>query len=120
MSFKEFNVTAVAGGHSKKEGKQTLRAGRARVSFSALKLRSSTLWTAGLAFCVLQLFSAQMNSGLTGHTGAFYSHLEKQGHDTRSGWSVELSGRITNKRSMEGKKKKPLKNNVTNPEENNS
>lgn len=71
MSFKEFNVTAVAGGHSKKEGKQTLHAGRARVSYSALKLRSSTLWTAGLAFCVLQLFSAQMNSGLTGHTEPF-------------------------------------------------
>lgn len=35
MSFKEFNVTSVAGGHSVEEGKQTPRAGRARVSYSA-------------------------------------------------------------------------------------
>lgn len=53
MSFKEFNVTVIAGGHSVEEGKQTLHAGRARVSYAELKLRSSTLSTAGLAFCVL-------------------------------------------------------------------
>lgn len=111
MSSKEFNVTAVAGGHSVEEDKQTLHAGRARASYSALKLRSSTLWTAFfLAFSVLRRFSAQMNSGLTGHTGAFYSHLEKQGHgQTRdlAGWS---GGRtITNERSV--KEKKTRKNN---------
>lgn len=89
MSSKEFNMTAVAGGHSVEEGKQTLHAGRARVSYSALKLRSSTLWTAALAFSVLHLFSAQMNGGLTGHTGAFYSHLEKQGHEQ----TRDLAGR---------------------------
>lgn len=112
MSSKEFNVTAVAGGHSVEEDKQTLHAGRARASYSALKLRSSTLWTAFffLAFSVLRRFSAQMNSGLSGHTGAFYSHLEKQGHGQTRDLAGRSAGRtITNERSVKEKKKNTKK-----------
>lgn len=88
------------------EGKQTLQAGRARGSCSALKLRSSTLWTAGLAFCMQQPFSAQMNSGPA--SLLFPLRKTRTWTDTRFGWSVESSGRtITNKRSVVRRRKKP-------------
>lgn len=90
------------------EGKQTLHAGRARVSYSELKLCSGTLWTAGLAFCELELFSAQMNVGWRATQEPLTPTYKNKDMDRyKSGWSVESSGRtITNKRSVEGEKKK--------------
>lgn len=118
--FKEFNVTAVAGGHSVEEGKQTqtkpnCMQPRARVSYSALERGCFGFLHALALLGTDELWADEPHGSLSlplRHT--------RMPTNTRSGWPLHQranqSGRtMANTRSVE----ENYMNNLTNPEENN-